>query len=216
MNYYIATTLTNAPRAQLLADYMAALGHACSYAWFAHGNVGAGGEGRLAEVAVLEMEGVRNSDVVIALLPGGRGTHIELGAAIALGKPVLLIDESDIGFRADESTCAFYWHPLVYRYAGSLDELVHLQVVGFHAAELVHQREAGTFGSGRYGHTAALAAVLERPLANFPLVAVVKRSGLALSAYVQGVSGCAVTGPTLPTVLGRLGQAVEQQLAEAV
>jgi hypothetical protein len=214
--FYIATTLTNAARARQVADQLEALGHTITYPWWTHGAVGHAGEARLAEVAVAELEGVRLADAVIVLLPGGRGTHLEMGGALVAGKPVLLWSEDDAGFPLDDTTCSFYWHPLVFKMHGRLDELINLQVLALQAAELVRQREAGAFGFGRHGHAAAIAAVLDRPVPTFPLIAVIKRSGRAVSAYVQGVPGCAVTGPTLPTVLGRLGQAVEQQLAEAV
>ena len=41
-------------------------------------------------MAQQEIEAIRNADVLIVLLPGGLGTHVEIGAALALGKPVIL------------------------------------------------------------------------------------------------------------------------------
>lgn len=37
---------------------------------------------------------VINADVLVALLPGGKGTHWEMGMASALGKPLILIADS--------------------------------------------------------------------------------------------------------------------------
>jgi hypothetical protein len=48
------------------------------------------GPERYADVALAELAGVRDADVLIVLLPGGYGTHVEIGAALALGKPVIL------------------------------------------------------------------------------------------------------------------------------
>lgn len=42
-------------------------------------------------VAEKEIAAVKAADFVVVLLPGGRGTHTELGAAIAHDKPVFLV-----------------------------------------------------------------------------------------------------------------------------
>ena len=58
---------------------------------------------------------------VILLLPGGRGTHVELGMALALGKKVFLCAGDAEAF-APEDTVAFYHLPGVVRLAGSREE----------------------------------------------------------------------------------------------
>jgi hypothetical protein len=63
-------------------------------------------------VARREILGVVEADIVIVLLPGGRGTHAELGAALALAKPVAL-HTNDSGIFVGPETCAFYHHPCV-------------------------------------------------------------------------------------------------------
>lgn len=40
--------------------------------------------------AEAELAGVRAADLVLGLLPGGLGTHAEIGMALALGKPLVL------------------------------------------------------------------------------------------------------------------------------
>ena len=44
----------------------------------------------MIEYAKLESRGIVDSDVVIILLPAGRGAHIELGMAMALNKKIFL------------------------------------------------------------------------------------------------------------------------------
>ena len=44
----------------------------------------------MSEVCEAEFKGVRECDVFVCLLPGLFGTHSELGAAVALGKKVLI------------------------------------------------------------------------------------------------------------------------------
>lgn len=48
----------------------------------------------LAEVAKDEMNGVLGADIVVAL-PGGRGTWCEIGGALMIKIPVLLLDHDD-------------------------------------------------------------------------------------------------------------------------
>ena len=63
------------------------------------------------------------SDVVIILLPGGKGTHVELGIAIALGKNIFLYSPND---EIDDLalTSTFYQLPEVQKVIGTLDELI--------------------------------------------------------------------------------------------
>lgn len=87
MRYYIATALERAADHTLVRDAMAAAGHQITYDWTAHGSVQSEGLDRIREVAEAETRGVLDADLVIVLLPGGRGTHAELGIAIGAGIP---------------------------------------------------------------------------------------------------------------------------------
>lgn len=116
MKYYIATRLESAARAKRLEHALMAGGHLLTYDWTVHGSVQDEGPVRIREAALAEARGVMTADVVVVLLPGGRGTHVELGMAIAAGKPVILYAEDDLHFEdAAGRTCAFYHHPLVQR-----------------------------------------------------------------------------------------------------
>ena len=66
----------------------------------------------LAKFAIAEMDGVRKADVLIVLLPGGFGTHVEIGAALALGKPVIL-HSPDQKTLETPYRCPFHYHPKV-------------------------------------------------------------------------------------------------------
>lgn len=119
MKFYIASRLENAEQVKQIAAVFKASGWVHTYDWTEHGSVQCEGEERIREVAEAEMKGVKDADVVIVLLPGGRGTHAELGAAIALDKKVFVWAESEIFFMQDERTCAFYWNYGVDRIVGS-------------------------------------------------------------------------------------------------
>jgi len=115
MKYYIATSLLRATAHQMVRDALRILGHEISYDWTLHGSVKSVSKERLREVAVLELDGVSDADFVVVLLPGGKGTHLELGFAIARGKRVFLHSEDPLAFELGPQTNAFYHHHDVTR-----------------------------------------------------------------------------------------------------
>lgn len=115
MKYYIASKLENHAEHNRVRDFLNSLGHEITYDWTHHGPVYRSGLDRVREVAELETQGVIDADFVVVLWPGGRGTHVELGIALAARKPVLLITHVEAHHEATTETCAFYHHPLVTR-----------------------------------------------------------------------------------------------------
>jgi hypothetical protein len=107
--YYIASRLENAPAVRELKITLDAWGWQHTYDWTTHGSVQQCASAVIRDVADAEMEGVSGADVVIVLLPGGRGTHVELGVALGNAARVL-IASSDPGadFGVTGRTCAFY------------------------------------------------------------------------------------------------------------
>lgn len=114
-SFYIATGLERAPYATAIARILVLRGFRHTYDWAAHGSVQASPE-RWAEVALAEAAGVLDADFVVVLHPGGRGTHVELGLALAGAvlsrKRAYLVGYSE---KAEARTCVFYHHPLVRR-----------------------------------------------------------------------------------------------------
>lgn len=126
MKFYIATRLERAADHNLVRDQLVEMGHEITYDWTAHGSVQKEGAARIREVALAETRGVQEADFVVVLLPGGRGTHAELGLALAFGIPVLIHSREEDGFFADDGrTCAFYHHPLVTRFEGPIATILH-------------------------------------------------------------------------------------------
>lgn len=117
MKIYIASKLENYRQVQAVRDALVSAGHSITYDWTQHGSVQGQGIERLREVAENERRGVVSADAVVVLLPGGRGTHAELGMACALNIPVMLMaDNPNSFFQPDEYTCAFYWNRNVQHY----------------------------------------------------------------------------------------------------
>lgn len=123
MRFYIASRLENAARVKTLSEELESWGWKCTYKWFEHGCIlGTGLD--LATVASEEYCGVVRAELFIALLPGGKGTHIELGIAHMVGCSIVLHSENPAPFNpAVRETCSFYWLPGVERVQCLWEEL---------------------------------------------------------------------------------------------
>jgi hypothetical protein len=66
---YIATSLEAAQTQNRVRDALVAAGHTITYDWSVHGSVQHEGVERIAEVARAEMQGVKDADLVVVLLP---------------------------------------------------------------------------------------------------------------------------------------------------
>lgn len=115
MKFYIATSLSRMTAHQMVRDSLNKLGHELSYDWTLHGSVKSISKERLKEVALLELAGVTEADFLIVLLPGGFGTHLELGFALAKEKRVFVHSEDSQIFELGPQTNAFYHHPDINR-----------------------------------------------------------------------------------------------------
>lgn len=118
---YIASTLDNADIVSKLGRQLEINGYPITYKWYAHGYIT--NKSDRIRISQLELNGVLESTIVIVLLPGGRGTHIEIGAALMSNKKVLLhsLDGKYIGH--NNRHCAFYSHPRI-RIVYNFDDLI--------------------------------------------------------------------------------------------
>lgn len=128
--YYIATSLSRAKDHNFVRDILSGLGHELTYDWTIHGSVKTTTLELLAQVARKEFEGVQASDFIVVLLPGGFGTHVEVGAAIAWGKKLILHSEDDEVFKASEKTNAFYHHEGILKFTCPFSQIKsHLETL---------------------------------------------------------------------------------------
>lgn len=87
--FYVATTLSNADEAKIAINRLQDFGHEITYNWTTHGFIKEAKEAK--EVAEKELQGVKDADLIFAIWPAGGGTHIEIGVAICLEKPVIFV-----------------------------------------------------------------------------------------------------------------------------
>lgn len=107
--FYLSTRKDRLEKATTLLDALKANGWKQTFAWT---DQEARNPAERAEIAQAELAGVSEADVLIVLLPGGFGTHVEIGAALALGKPVV-INAPDQKTLETPYACVFHYHPLV-------------------------------------------------------------------------------------------------------
>jgi nucleoside 2-deoxyribosyltransferase len=96
--FYVAGRLENAEEVKAIIERLTRWGWVCTYDWTTHGNVRAECEDDVTDeiraqahaTCRNEVRGVRRADIVIMLLPAGRGAHVELGIALATRARLIL------------------------------------------------------------------------------------------------------------------------------
>lgn len=90
---YVASSLDNKHRVSSIIADLKANNIDITYDWTSHGRVY--DQTLLADIAILEENGVKQCDVFFMVLPGGGGTHFEFGVAKTLDKPIVILQETD-------------------------------------------------------------------------------------------------------------------------
>ena len=115
MKFYVATRFSNRVGVERVRRVLNPLGHTITYDWTKH-LTGPHTELGMGAISVYEIEGVREADFVVVILRGGYGTHTEMGAALALNKPVILVAGHDnMLYDTHRKIIPFYFHPLIHR-----------------------------------------------------------------------------------------------------
>ena len=138
MKFYIATSLLRAKDHNIVRDALIDLGHTLTYDWTTHGSVKCTTTENLRKVSQNELNGIKGADLLIVLIPGGQGTHVELGAALASNKKIILFSSEEKYFLPCKDTCAFYHDPSCNHVVSSLNNLLPL----FDAINAIEKEEA--------------------------------------------------------------------------
>lgn len=120
MNFYIGSGMKNCELVNYYAKILKENDWKQTYNWVENINEDVSIED-MTVYAKLESQGIIDSDVVIILLPAGRGAHIELGMALALNKKIFLCSATKEEFSI-ENTVAFYGLPNIIQLIGTADD----------------------------------------------------------------------------------------------
>lgn len=118
MNFYIASSFKNKEMVGALANRLKLEGFCHSYDWTI--NDRADSLALLASIGESELSAVRDSDFLVLLLPGGKGSHIEMGIALGLGKRVYLYSSTNDIYEFDK-TSTFYHVAGVTKFVGDIE-----------------------------------------------------------------------------------------------
>ena len=121
MKFYIASSFSNKDQVRLVSEQLKLNGFIHTYDWTK--NEKASKLEDLQKIGQKEKDAIIDSDIVIVLLPGGKGSHVELGLALGLNKRLII--HSPKGEVHDFAlTTTFYHLPEVETCSGSIEELL--------------------------------------------------------------------------------------------
>ncbi|MBM7578652.1 group-specific protein [Jeotgalibacillus terrae] len=125
MKFYIASSLINKENVRYISNRLIKQGHTLTYDWTV--NERASTIEELQLIGQKEKDAVIEADFLVVLLPGGKGSHIEMGMALSHSKGVFLYSP-DESINNPDTTSTFYHLPEVKKCFGTLDELVETVV----------------------------------------------------------------------------------------
>ena len=120
MKFYIGSGMKNSELVNYYAKKLEENGWEHTYNWTK--NIGGNSSVEdLIKYSKEEQQGIIDADVVIILLKAGRGSHIELGMALALNKKIFLCSPTEDEFTL-ENTVGFYQLPNIIKLVETKDE----------------------------------------------------------------------------------------------
>ena len=121
MKFYIASGLLNKQAVNYVSEKLIGTGCIHTYDWTKNDRATTLEE--LKAIGEAEKNAILESEVVVILLPGGKGSHIEFGIALGRGKKIFLYS-ADEKVNDFDTTSTFYHLREVEQVIGTLDELV--------------------------------------------------------------------------------------------
>ncbi|KSU64488.1 group-specific protein [[Bacillus] enclensis] len=122
--FYVASSFRNLDAVRYVTSKLVDNGYFHTYDWTtSEKSKGSLTLDDLKTIGENEKKAVMESDFIVVLLPGGKGTHIELGIALGQGKRIFLYSP-DREIENVETTSTFYHLPEVEKCFGTLDDLL--------------------------------------------------------------------------------------------
>ena len=126
MNIFVSGKVGEEQSIRTVMDFLRSHGHHVTFDWTAIPHLKPYEENPVlsAKAAELEIKGVQSADVVIVLAhERGVGLFVELGAALALGKPVIVKSQHP-------APTMFLFHPLVRMVSSDQELMVEFGRIG--------------------------------------------------------------------------------------
>ncbi|MGP1908263.1 group-specific protein [Metabacillus sp. JX24] len=121
MKFYVASSFKNIDKVRQVSNQLKSRGYIQTYDWTENEKASTFEDlkliGRQEKIAVAE------ADLIVVLLPAGKGSHIEFGIALGLNKRIILYSSND-EVNKFATTSTFYHLREVETFIGPLDELV--------------------------------------------------------------------------------------------
>lgn len=132
IKFYIASGLKNWKQVQEFTSVLEENGWENVYNWAKFGlisNTNSTSE-ELAQISHEQLQAVIDSDVIIIILTMGRGTHVELGAAVTLcelgmPKKIYLYSKEPEYFEVSEKTAGIYHNKFLMKKTGNIAEVIN-------------------------------------------------------------------------------------------
>ncbi|WP_053368020.1 nucleoside 2-deoxyribosyltransferase [Bacillus sp. FJAT-27245] len=121
--FYVASSFKNIDQVHEVSQLLIKKGYIQTYDWTK--NERASTYEDLKEIGDQERNAVKEADLLIVLFPAGKGSHIELGIALGLGKKIFLYSPNG-EVNNFETTSTFYHLPEVEKCLGTIEELVEM------------------------------------------------------------------------------------------
>lgn len=119
MKLYLSTGFGNRAAVERAARLATDAGHEITYRWWHHEPDDFMMPSDRKAISRREWEAITAADAVIVILPGGRGTHVELGLALAELKPVALVGDG-VDRMVNGELCGF--HDLAHYQSSSIED----------------------------------------------------------------------------------------------
>ncbi|KZE66066.1 hypothetical protein AWM68_06735 [Fictibacillus phosphorivorans] len=121
MKFYMASGFVNKLLVQQIGEKIKnTLNWELTYDWTK--NERAETKEELTVIGMNEFQAVVDSDVIIVILPGGKGCHTEMGIALGNNKKVILFDPENT-LRDLSIATTFYFLPQIKHWGGAIEEL---------------------------------------------------------------------------------------------
>ncbi|MEY8348059.1 group-specific protein [Bacillus cereus] len=121
MKYYISSSFGNMHTVRSVASSLHEKGFVQTYDWTK--NQRANTLNDLMEIGEQEKQAILDSDFLIVLSPAGKGSHIEFGIALGVGKPIYLYSEHT-NILDFATTSTFYHVKGVQTFVGELSSFI--------------------------------------------------------------------------------------------